>query len=305
MGRHGLETRAVWGAGLHNSLAAEREKQHRCPVSERPWGDGGPPGQQGTGATPCIAPYMACVLLGQEGRGAPHVPSLSPHSTGSRRRPAATRVTHCPSRDCQPIFRPPGRPQARPCPAAPLGGARAPRPPWRAGLPLSLRVYLPQPGGAAGNEPGGNVLKRTPPIPGVPHSSGCFAGAFGEIRWQRRARLPAAVQSTASLALNPVLVRSLSSLPWLRKPRVCCHCCARLLAWMRSRQSPLWENKAGARGQELKEKRGWLGSSYRTESLIAIVIGEKVQEIQIEKEKTTPCILYLYQRQTNMYLRTS
>lgn len=34
MGRHSRETRAVRGAGLHNSLATERETQHRCLVSE-------------------------------------------------------------------------------------------------------------------------------------------------------------------------------------------------------------------------------------------------------------------------------
>lgn len=75
-------------------------------------------------------------------------PSLSAHTTGSGSRPAATRLAG--PEELLP------RPQTPPCPAAPRGGARAPRPPGAGPCPCPC----PRTGGAPGYEPGRNVLKR-------------------------------------------------------------------------------------------------------------------------------------------------
>lgn len=78
MGRHGLQTRALRGAVWHNSLATQREKQRRCLPSEGPRGDG-PPGTAGDRSRAVRCP--TCLS-----------PSSSAHTSGSRSRPAATRV---------------------------------------------------------------------------------------------------------------------------------------------------------------------------------------------------------------------
>lgn len=144
-------------------------------------GTGPTPEQQGTGATACTAPYMACVLLRQEGRGAQHAPEYLRTHHGLSERPSS-RKGHCPSGSSAPSSASPGRPQTRPRPAAPLGGARAPRPPG----PGRSLARAPRLSPTALRRLWIRARRKRPKARPSPVLF-TRPGAFGESGWQRRA----------------------------------------------------------------------------------------------------------------------
>lgn len=233
-----------------------------------PWGDGPRLAQQGTHRVLPHA-WRAC-FWGRRVRSPP-CPRVSPH-TPQALGDAQHGTGHCPRGIAAPSSASPETTGWRPSAAAP-----------------SLPVPLP--------EPGGNLLKHA--HPGVPHSSGCV--------W--RDQMTAACYG---LLLPPKAVLGHPSLRWIR-----CSLIAPLTA-LAEKTAGLLSLSCQVDGLNQLKTKPFVskpGRSWRRKWPIWLILWKRISNCNGCRRKgtrdtnwegkTTPCILYLCQRQTIRYLRTS